>query len=63
MIHFGKPFPETLGAIFAGIFLGTLAFRTGSIWIGFFIHESVAFTMDIVSLLHTGGLPTHFWPS
>jgi uncharacterized protein len=57
MIHFGKPMPETLGAIAAGLALGTLALRTGSIWAGFLIHVSVAWTMDLLALLQTGRLP------
>jgi membrane protease YdiL (CAAX protease family) len=62
MIHFGKPFPETLGAIIAGVVLGTLAMRTGSIWSGFLIHVSVAVSMDVAALLQTTGLPKVFWP-
>jgi membrane protease YdiL (CAAX protease family) len=62
MIHFGKPFPETLGAIVAGIVLGTLAMRTGSIWSGFLIHVSVAVSMDAASLLQTTGLPRALFP-
>ncbi len=58
MIHFGKPMPETLGAVAAGIVLGTLALRTGSIWAGVMIHVSVAWTMDLLALLQTGRLPT-----
>lgn len=54
MIHFGKPVPETLGAIFAGIILGTLAMRTKSIWGGVLIHIGVALTMDMLAL---GSLP------
>ena len=46
MIHYPKPIPETLGAILAGIALGTLAMRTRSIWGGVLIHVGVAFTMD-----------------
>lgn len=46
MIHYPKPIPETLGAILAGIALGTLAMRTRSIWGGVVIHVGVAFTMD-----------------
>jgi membrane protease YdiL (CAAX protease family) len=46
MVHYPKPLPETLGAIFAGIALGTLAMRTRSIWGGVLIHVGVAFTMD-----------------
>jgi membrane protease YdiL (CAAX protease family) len=63
MIHFGKPWPETIGAIFAGIFLGTLAFKSRSIWIGFLIHESVALSMDLASLIQTGRIPHVWWPS
>lgn len=54
MIHFGKPMPETLGAIIAGVALGTLAMRTRSVWSGFLIHISVAFSMDILSLWQKG---------
>ncbi len=46
MIHYPKPIPETLGAILAGIALGTLAMRTRSIWGGVLIHVGVALTMD-----------------
>ncbi|MEZ4366327.1 MAG: type II CAAX endopeptidase family protein [Kofleriaceae bacterium] len=55
MIHYGKPLPETLGAIGAGILLGTLAMRTRSIWGGVIIHVAVAVTMDVLALL--GGCP------
>lgn len=54
MIHFGKPFSETLGAIGAGIILGTLSLRTGSIWGGFGIHVAVALSMDVLSLWQKG---------
>ncbi|HEU0029634.1 MAG TPA: type II CAAX endopeptidase family protein [Kofleriaceae bacterium] len=50
MIHYGKPLPETLGAIFAGLILGTLAMRTRSIWGGVLIHCGVAITMDVLAL-------------
>ena len=62
MIHFGKPFPETIAAIFAGVALGTLALRTRSIWSGFLIHVSVAISMDVAALLQTDGLPERWWP-
>jgi uncharacterized protein len=52
MIHFDKPILETLGAIFAGLVLGTLALRTRSIWCGVLIHMSVAITMDLLALAH-----------
>jgi uncharacterized protein len=54
MIHYGKPFPETLGAIVAGLVLGFLSLRTGSIWLGFLIHVSVAVSMDVVALWQKG---------
>ncbi len=62
MIHFGKPMPETVGALLAGIFLGTLAMKTRSIWLGFAIHVSVALSMDVAALLQTRGLPTEWLP-
>ncbi len=58
MVHFGKPIGETLGAIFAGVFLGTLAMRTRSIWSGFFLHVGVAISMDLAALIQTDRLPT-----
>lgn len=50
MIHYGKPLPETLGAIGAGLLLGTIAMRTRSIWGGVIIHVCVAVTMDLLSV-------------
>ncbi|MEZ4364608.1 MAG: type II CAAX endopeptidase family protein [Kofleriaceae bacterium] len=50
MIHYGKPLPETLGAIGAGLILGTLAMRTRSIWGGVLIHVAVAVSMDVMAL-------------
>jgi uncharacterized protein len=50
MIHFGKTMVETLGAIFAGVILGTVAMRTRSIWGGVAIHVGVALTMDLLCL-------------
>ncbi|MGZ4049488.1 MAG: CPBP family glutamic-type intramembrane protease [Bacteroidia bacterium] len=54
MIHFGKPFPETIAAIIAGIVLGTLSLKSRSIWLGVAIHFSVAITMDLCSLWQKG---------
>lgn len=50
MIHFGKPFLENVGAIFAGVILGVLSLRQNSIWLGVFLHCSVALSMDIFVL-------------
>jgi len=54
MIHFGKPMLETLGAIIAGVVLGTLSLRTRSIWSGVLIHVSVAYSMDLLALWQKG---------
>jgi membrane protease YdiL (CAAX protease family) len=54
MIHFGKPPAETIAAIFAGIFLGWLSYRNGSIWLGLLLHCTVAFSMDIFALFNKG---------
>jgi membrane protease YdiL (CAAX protease family) len=62
MIHYGKPFAETMGAIVAGIVLGTLAMKTRSIWSGFLIHVSVAISMDVAALMQTEGMPTVWYP-
>lgn len=57
MIHFGKPWLESLAAIVAGTVLGTLSLKTRSIWSGFLIHVTVALSMDFAALLQTTGLP------
>jgi uncharacterized protein len=54
MIHFGKPLPETLAAIIAGIVLGTLSLKSRSIWLGVAIHYSVAITMDLCAMYQKG---------
>jgi hypothetical protein len=55
MIHFGKPLPECLGSIVAGIVLGTLAMDTRTIWGGVTIHVAVAWSMDLAAVWHKGG--------
>lgn len=54
MIHFGKPMPETFAAIFAGVFLGWISFKNGTIWLGLILHCTVAFSMDILALYNKG---------
>ena len=54
MIHFGKPMPETFGAIVAGIVLGFMSLKTRSIWLGAALHISVALTMDFCALWRIG---------
>jgi uncharacterized protein len=54
MIHFGKPMPETIAAIIAGIILGTLSLKSRTIWMGVIIHYSVAIAMDFSALYQKG---------
>jgi hypothetical protein len=56
MIHYYKPFPEAMGAIGAGLVLGLLAWRTGTIVYGWFLHYAVALTMDLLALSQSGRL-------
>lgn len=50
MIHFGKPLPETIAAILAGLVLGVLSLKTRSILLGVAIHYSVGLMMDLAAL-------------
>ncbi|MBK8301970.1 MAG: CPBP family intramembrane metalloprotease [Chloracidobacterium sp.] len=54
MIHFQKPMPETFAAIFAGLFLGWISYKNGTIWLGLVLHCTVAFSMDILALYNKG---------
>lgn len=54
MIHYGKPMPETFGAIGAGIVLGLMSLKTRSIWLGAVLHVAVALSMDLLALWHKG---------
>jgi hypothetical protein len=48
--HYGKPMPETLGAIAAGMTLGFLALKHRSIWLGFALHYGIALAMDLLAI-------------
>jgi membrane protease YdiL (CAAX protease family) len=54
VIHFGKPFPEALGAVGAGAILGFMALRTRSIAGGVVVHSVVAASMDLLALYKKG---------
>ena len=54
MIHFQKPMPEAFAAIFAGLFLGWISYRNGTIWLGLVLHCTVALAMDIMALWNKG---------
>ncbi len=62
MIHYGKPYLETMGAIVAGIALGSLSMKTKSIYQGFLVHVTVAGLMDWLALSHRHALPSAMWP-
>jgi hypothetical protein len=62
MIHFPKPYLEACGAIVAGVVLGSLSMKTGSIWAGFLIHSTVAILMDLLALHHSGRMPNRLTP-
>lgn len=51
ILHNGKPFIETFGAIFGGIALGLLALRTRSMIYCFITHAGVMFMIDFISTL------------
>lgn len=54
MGHFGKPWPETLGAVLTGGVLGYLALRHGNFWLGVLTHWGVAIAMDLIALHFRG---------
>lgn len=54
MIHFGKPMPECVASIIAGVALGLMSLATRSVWLGAALHVSVAWGMDICSLSRRG---------
>jgi membrane protease YdiL (CAAX protease family) len=56
MIHFGKPLPETIGSVFAGLILGYISYRGKGILAGFLMHITVALAMDFMALWQTGML-------
>ncbi len=54
LVHIGKPFAETMAAIAAGIVLGTLSLKSRSVFLGVFIHYSIAISMDLFALWRAG---------
>src|SRR5262249_12024778 len=54
MIHFGKPLPETIGAILAGLALGFMSLKNRSIVMGAVLHVAVAVSMDLCALYQKG---------
>lgn len=60
MIHFGKPLPETLGSIIAGIALGAISYHYRSVWPAVSLHIAIAISMDLFSLSAQGRLLSLF---
>lgn len=56
MIHFQKPIAETFAAVLAGLFLGWISYKNGTIWLGLVLHCTVALSMDLLVLYHKGFL-------
>ncbi len=54
MIHFHKPFPETYGAVIAGMALGYLSLKYRSWLGGAVLHSLVALTIDFLSSKQAG---------
>lgn len=54
MIHFGKPLPEVLASLVAGLVLGHLSLASRSIWPGVVLHIFAAATMDLAVLWRKG---------
>ncbi|MFZ1490807.1 MAG: CPBP family intramembrane glutamic endopeptidase [Ilumatobacteraceae bacterium] len=54
MLHFVKPPAEALVAIVGGLVMGTLSYRTRTIWWGVGLHVAVAALMDVSSLAQKG---------
>ncbi len=61
-IHWGKPYFEAMGAMVAGVVLGSLAVRTRSIWAGLLVHSTIALLMDVAALRARHRLPRLLTP-
>lgn len=57
IVHYGKPLPETLGAIITGYVLGYLALKHRSFVLGIALHYTIAVLMDVFALIRSGNLP------
>ncbi|HEU4536357.1 MAG TPA: CPBP family glutamic-type intramembrane protease [Polyangiaceae bacterium] len=62
MIHYSKPYLEATGAIATTVALGSLAVRSGNVYLGVVVHVSVALGMDLAALLRQGRLPSTLVP-
>ena len=62
MIHFGKPYLETMGTVMGAIALGSLSIKTKSVYQGTLLHITLALSMDLLALAQRGAFPNKFWP-
>lgn len=62
MIHFGKPYLETMSTVMGAIALGSLSTKTKSVYQGTLLHIALAFSMDVLALARKGAFPDTFWP-
>lgn len=62
MIHFGKPYLETMVTVMGAIALGSLSMKTKSVYQGTLLHIILALSMDLLALAQQGAFPTSFWP-
>ncbi|MHA7877585.1 MAG: CPBP family glutamic-type intramembrane protease [Bacteroidota bacterium] len=62
MIHFGKPYLETMGTVMGATALGSLSMKTKSVYQGTLLHIALALSMDLMALAQRGDFPTTFWP-
>jgi hypothetical protein len=46
-IHLSKPMGEAISSFFGGLLLGIIAYNTGSIWGGLFVHLGIAWIMEL----------------
>ncbi len=51
IMHIGKPMPEVIGSIIAGLALSILALETRTFWYGVLLHGIVAISMDLIIIL------------
>ncbi len=51
ILHYGKPSAESFGAIFAGVALGILAWRSKSFWYPMLTHTAVIISINTIAVL------------
>ena len=62
MIHFGKPYLETMSTLMGAVALGSISMKTKSVYQGTFLHITLALSMDLLALAQKGAFPNTFWP-